>query len=78
MHELYRVLIDHLNDKERLWLSTLTAVNKRLGAMSISGDQNSVANKDMAILLGTVELLFHEPMSGFKRPELVKLYLEVV
>lgn len=77
LKELLNVLGQNLTDKERLWLCLLTSINKRLGSFNIAEKGTQKSPEDLTILLKTVDLLFQEPISNFKRPELAKAFLEV-
>jgi len=77
LRELMDVLQASLTNKELLWLSILTSVNKRLNAFNIAERDTQKSPEDLTVLLETVDLLFHEPISNFKRPDISKAYLEV-
>lgn len=90
LRDLFTVLRDCLAEKERLNLSLLTSINKRLSMLnqtdnikrrtSISSDNdmmNMISEEEATILLRIVDNVFSQPVSFLSRPELAKTYLEV-
>lgn len=90
LRDIFTVLKEFLAEKERLNLSLLTSINKRLSMLnqtdnlkrraSITSDNdmmNIITEEEATILLRIVDSLFSQPMSFASRPELAKTYLEV-